>query len=95
MTYILAGSIILAAAILVACTVINVSMEPPATDAPSDRPSGVNVQSTQNIDVLGSQNADSSPKAARGDARSSDNREQTAKTTSVIPITTTPTIAPK
>jgi hypothetical protein len=84
MTYVLIGLIAL---LLVACTIINVGMEPPATDTRSDRQSLVNVQSSQNIDVLGSQNSEYSPKAARGDAVSTDTKDQTAETTSLIPIT--------
>ena len=81
MTYLLIGLISLG---LVACTVIYVS---PAADD-DDHPAAVSIQTHQSVDVLGSQVSDSSPKSARGDAHSGDVWDQTSKTTSIIPITT-------
>lgn len=89
MTYLLIGLISL---VLVSCTFITVRMP---NQADPENPIAVSIQAQQSVDVLGSQNADHSPKAARGDAGSTDSKGQTAKTTSVIPITTTPTIVPK
>ena len=90
MNYVLIGLISL---VLVACTVITVRMP---NQADPENPIAVSIQTQQSVDVLGSQNTDNSPKAARGDADSTDSKgPQTAETTSVIPITTTPTIVPK
>ena len=89
MNYVLIGLIAL---MMVACTVINVT---PSGDD-KDRPAAVSIQTSTSGNVLGSQNNDNSPKAARGNADSNDSKGgQKAETTSVIPITTTPTIVPK
>ncbi len=82
MTYLLIG---LAALLLVACTIINVST--PEGD-PEQSPT-VSVQASTSGNVLGSQNNDNSPKAARGNADSTDSKgPQTAETTTtIIPIT--------
>ena len=86
MTYLLIG---LVALVLVACTIINVST--PEGD-PNQAPT-VSVQVSTSGNVLGSQNNDNSPKAARGDADSTDSKgAQEASTTTTIPVTTSPEI---
>ena len=74
MTYLLVFSMLT----LSACTVIYV--------APGDK--GANIQTTEPINVLGSQNATSADKSAEGDATSADQHEQKAVTvpTVVLPL---------
>ena len=81
MTYVLMAAIILASCVLVACTVFYIH--------PGEGPT--NIQTTEPINVLGSQNVTSADKAARGDATSGDTHGQTASTTTTVPVTTVPT----
>lgn len=79
MTYLLAGSVFLASLVLVACSVIYIT---PGSDQP------VNIQSTDPVNILGSQNVTSSDRASKAGA------EGDVKTKASADATPTTVLAP-
>lgn len=77
MTYLLAGTVILASLVLVACSVIYIT---PGGDQP------VNIQTTDPINIMGSQNVTSSDRASKAGADGDVDTNQTSEATPTVTI---------
>ncbi len=83
MTYMVIAALVLSTALLVACTQVFISAEP---SQPGEIVPSINVQTTDSVNVMGSQNVSSQDKEARGDAIDRGSTKQTADATPTVTV---------